>query len=146
MTTKTARKMQQLLEEKHQLLTQMEQVLQSAHLSAKNDSHRNLIDCCREVENIISRLKDTDYEIARLEARCDLKQICDPEGEKVTVMIDSIIELADTVRTLVTKLTIKGSKIRNRLRKELGNVISSSQVAGYAPPIEQQAVYFDRHS
>ncbi len=141
-------RLKELLEAKYNLMKMMQDVISEQETMFKEKDWDRLNTRCTDVENMISKLKDIDFEIARLEDQMGETKIIDLAGgmEAYRVFFDNISELAQKNRSAIIKLAKNMENARNDVKKQLNEIVANCQIGGYRPYSDEQPYYIDKQS
>jgi hypothetical protein len=136
-----------LLESKRGLFKDMEKVLNAQKkLLAENEFDR-FCDKSDDVDGIIEKIKNVDYDIAYLESGDEsLSRMINTGNVEVKKLLNDIIKISKRNHDLVDELTEKLNKSYQHLKKELGDTVDRCRIGGYKTAAQPSPVYFDKTS
>ncbi len=141
--------LKKLLEDKCNLFGSMEEILTEQKELLENGNFNSFQNKSGQVDKVIEKVKNIDYDIARLESSYDdfsnyvtgndnapeIKKILINAFHSVKNSHDLLIELVKTL-----------SESRNAIKDELGDTVAMSSISGYKPAVAPSPVYLDETS
>ena len=136
-----------LLESKRQLFEEIEKNRQEQLELLKDSSYERFYAGTAAVDHIIEKIKNIDYDIARLESdEFSLAGLVDSGDIEVKKLVYSIIKLAKKNNDLTGELINSLRKSHTELKAELDSTVEMSQIGGYKPSDRPSPAYFDKTS
>ena len=134
-----------LLESKRQLFEKMQIILNEQKQLLIEKELDKFFKKSEMVDNIIGKIKNIDYDIARRESEDEnpLKMVYSDDTE-VKILLEDIMTISKRNRSLIDQLTEDLKKSYRELKEELGDTVAMSRIEGYKTATKPSPVYFDK--
>lgn len=122
------------------ILIEQENLLKNRELDGFRDKSEN-------IDSIIEKIKNTDYDIARLESDyTSLSGMLNSGDDEIKRILDGIIKISKRNYGLMDKLAENLKKSYQDLKEELGDTVEMGKISGYKTATQPSPVYFDKTS
>lgn len=136
-----------LLESKRNLFENMENILLEQKKLLEKKEIEEFRERCATVDNIIEKIKNIDYDIARHETDdISLSGMLNSGDSEIKKILGGLTRISKRNFDLVDELTERLKMSSQQLREELGETVEMSKIGGYKSATQPSPVYFDKTS
>lgn len=130
-----------LLNKKRALLEEISSLLDIQDGLFKAEDYETALSKCREIDNLLENLEETDVHVAQLTSLSANAAVGDYE---LTKIVNQIFELARYNSHRLQQMIVSLIQARNEIKAELGNTVRQGQIGGYKPFINTRSYFLDR--
>ncbi|UCE67823.1 MAG: hypothetical protein JSU85_07400 [Candidatus Zixiibacteriota bacterium] len=135
------------LESKRRLFQDMEKTLIEQENLLKKKEFDGFRDKSEMIDSIIEKIKNIDYDIARLESDdTSLSRMAISGDDEIKKILDGIIKISKRNYGLMDELAEILNKSYQDLKEKLGDTVEMSKISGYKTSTQPSPVYFDKTS
>lgn len=142
-------KLKKLLEAKCNLFGNMEEILTEQKELLESGKFSTFQDKSGHVDKVIEKVKNIDYDIAKLESSYDDFSNFVTGNDNAPEIKNILINAFQSVKNsqdLLMELVKTLSESHKAIKDELGDIVAMSSISGYKPAVAPSPVYLDETS
>jgi chromosome segregation ATPase len=144
---KSRAKLVRLLEAKRSLFEEMNKILLEQKNLLVEKEIEEFRERCETIDDIIEKIKNIDYDIARLETDdMSLSGMLNSGDSEIKKILGSVTRISKRNFDLIDELTERLKTSCRDLKGELGDTVEMSKIGGYKAATQPSPVYFDKTS